>query len=56
MIALVKMELPNNRLAKNTISMEMVTQKGEQNKRDLPHELTTKVNAVKLYRQGEIGK
>ena len=31
--------------------MEMITQKEKHNKRYLPHEITTKVNAVSLYRQ-----
>ena len=31
--------------------MTMITQAQEKNKRYLPHELTTKVHAVKLYRQ-----
>ena len=31
--------------------MTMITQAKQQNKRYLPHELTTKVHAVKLYRQ-----
>lgn len=31
--------------------MDIVTQIKQQNKRDLPHELSTKINSVKLYRQ-----
>lgn len=31
--------------------MDIVTQIKQQNKRYLPHELTAKINSVKLYRQ-----
>ena len=33
--------------------MDSVSQKIKRNKRYLPHEVTTKINAVKLYRQTE---
>ena len=33
--------------------MDSVAQKTKRNKRYLPHEVTTKINAVKLYRQTE---
>ena len=36
---------------RNSIAMVIVTDVKQKNKRYLPHELTTKINSVKLYRQ-----
>ena len=36
---------------RNSIAMVIVTDVDQKNKRYLPHELTTKINSVKLYRQ-----
>jgi len=43
----VRIELPHTKLTEDSNAMKSITQ----NKRYLPHEMSTKINSVKLYRQ-----
>ena len=43
----VRIELPHTKLTGDSNAMNSITQ----NKRYLPHEMSTKINSVKLYRQ-----
>ena len=48
----VRIKSPNQMLTEDSNAMKSITQ----NKRYLPHEMSTKINSVKLYRQtGDIG-
>ena len=52
-IEIVRIELPHKIQRKDSTAMSSLTQKLKETKRYLSHDITTKINAVKLYRYGK---